>query len=127
MQSCISKLHGPCVVRFHICFKSLNHLCPHPLHAFHRGRANPGNTPVEMRGKDCLRNSVGGVLFSQLIRRATEKRSNQWPSNDATYAGTVYRMISSSRHLSLLCPDMFTLLACFEGQVRMQDSFLFIT
>lgn len=109
---------------FTICFKSLNHLCPHPLHAFNRGRANPENTPVEMRGKDCLRNSVGGVLFSQLIKRATGKQSRQWTKNAVSHAGTVYHIISSSRHLSLLFSDIITLLDCFEGQVWMEKFLL---
>ena len=128
LQSCISKLHGPDFVRFSYFFKILkSSRCTLPLHASHRGRVNPGNTLVEMRDKDYLQFSVGGVLFSQLIKRTTGKQSNQWASNDVSYAGTVYRMISSPRHLSLLFPDMFTLLAWSEGQVQMQDSFFFIT
>lgn len=73
-------LYSPDSVRFCI-FLILNHFCHAPLHASHSNHATTENTSVEKerKGNGCLRYSVEGVLFSQLIGRATDtKTSRQW-------------------------------------------------
>ena len=54
-------------------FVFFNHLSPAP-------KIHPSKKTERMKGKSCLRLSVEGVLFYQLIGCATRKRSRQWPS-----------------------------------------------